>query len=231
MNRNDINWQGYIPAITTPFDRDGAFNLKSLAAMLEWYVANGMHGVVLAGTSGEWFSMTEEERAALFVEGGRAVNGRVTVLGGCNAFTAQNAIKNARAAERARLDGILLTPPPYLVPSRAEIVQFYKDVSAATDIPICVYNWPRGCIVDLDIDLLEELSDIDKVVAIKNSTSSLALFLEGAYRLRDKVRYFNMPTTELGVDLTMLGIGDGLERILELIGKAKCDQVGNPTLR
>lgn len=210
MDRNDIDWQGYIPAITTPFDRDGTFNLNALATMLEWYVANGMHGVVVAGTSGEWFSMTEEERAALFTQSARTIDGRITLIGGCNAFTAQDAIRNARAAQRARLDGILLTPPPYIVPSRSEIVQFYKDVAAATDIPICVYNWPRGCVVDLDIDLLEELADIDNVVAIKNSTPSLALFLEGAYRLRHKVRYFNMPATELGVDLTMLDIGDGL---------------------
>ncbi|MER9316247.1 dihydrodipicolinate synthase family protein [Mesorhizobium sp. M0659] len=210
MNRNDINWRGYIPAITTPFDRGGAFNPTSLETMVEWYVKNGMHGLVLAGTSGEWFSMNGDELALLFTVGARAVAGRITVIGGCNAFTARDAIEKARSAERAKLDGILLTPPPYIVPGRSEILRFYKDVAAATNIPICVYNWPRGCVVDMDIDLLEELSEIDRVVAIKNSTGSLALFLEGAYRLRDKVRYFNMPSTALGADLVMQGVSDGL---------------------
>ncbi|MEQ1934363.1 MAG: dihydrodipicolinate synthase family protein [Fimbriimonadaceae bacterium] len=209
MKRNDVSWRGYIPAITTPFGRDGALDPRGLATMIEWYVDNRMHGVVLAGTSGEWFSMSNSELAALFVEGARAAAGRLVVIGGCNAFTAHQVVEKARAAERAKLDGIIVTPPPYIVPGRKEIVRFYKDVAAATDIPICVYNWPRGCVVDMEVDLLEELCDIDKVVAIKNSTSNLALFLEGAYRLRDKVRYFNMPSTPLGVDLIMQGVSDG----------------------
>lgn len=210
MNRNDINWTGYIPAITTPFTRDGAMAWDDLGRQLEWYVEQRMHGVVLAGTSGEWFSMNEAERAQLFLEGGRAIDKRITVLGGCNAYTAEEAIRHARAAEKAGLDGILLTPPPYIVPSRRELVRFYQDVSDATDIPICIYNWPRGCVVDLDTDILDELADIDHVVAIKNSTPNFAGFLDGLYALSHKVRYFNVPTSELGADLVALGRGDGL---------------------
>ena len=67
----------------------------------------------------------------------------------------------------------------------------------------------RGCVVDMDLDLLEELSEMDAVVAIKNSTPNLAMFLNGAYRLRGKVRYFNMPSTPLGADLIMQGVSDG----------------------
>ncbi|MEW7850737.1 dihydrodipicolinate synthase family protein [Massilia aurea] len=210
MNRNDINWTGYIPAITTPFTRDGAMAWDDLARQLEWYVEQRMHGVVLAGTSGEWFSMSEAERAQLFAESARTIDKRITVLGGCNAYTAAEAIRHARAAEKAGLDGILLTPPPYMVPSRRELLQFYQDVSDATDIPICIYNWPRGCVVDMDTELLGELADIDHVVAIKNSTPNFAGFLEGLYALSDKVRYFNVPTSALGADLVALGRGDGL---------------------
>jgi len=210
MNRNDVNWTGYIPAITTPFARDGSLDWTALHRQLEWYVQERMHGVVLAGTSGEWFSLSDDERAQLFEEGSRGINRRMPVLGGCNAYTAEQAIRHARAAQRAGLDGILLTPPPYIVPGRRELVQFYQDVSNATDIPICIYNWPRGCVVDMDVDLLSELADIDHVVAIKNSTPNFATFLQGAYALRDKVRYFNMPTSELGADLAKLGVSDGL---------------------
>lgn len=210
MNRHDVSWHGYIPAITTPFTRDGALALDDLAAQLQWYVEQRMHGVVLAGTSGEWFSMDEAERAQLFTEGARAIDKRMPVLGGCNAYTAAEAIRHAKAAERAGLDGILLTIPPYMVPSRKEIVAFYQDVSDATDIPICVYNWPRGCVVDMDVELLAEIAEIDHVVAIKNSTGNFAQFLQGLYVLSDKVRYFNVPTSELGADLASLGRGDGL---------------------
>lgn len=223
MNRDSIDWYGYIPAITTPFDRSGALDWNSFAAQLDWHASEGMHGVVLAGTSGEWFSLTDEERAMLFAEGARNVAGRMTVLGGCNAYRAEDAIRHARAAEKAKLDGILLTPPPYIVPTAKELVQFYRDVSDATDIPICVYNWPRGCVVDMDIDLLDEIADIDHVVAIKNSTGHFATFLDGLYRLSGKVRYFNVPTSELGADLVEQGRGDGLMGAGGVLGRDHAD--------
>ena len=101
MDRNDIAWTGYIPAITTPFTREGNLDWPALAQQLEWYVQERMHGVILAGTSGEWFSLNEAERAQLFAESGRNIGGRITVLGGCNAYTAAEAIRHARAAQRA----------------------------------------------------------------------------------------------------------------------------------
>lgn len=210
MDRNSVTWTGYIPAITTPFDRAGRLDLDSFAAQMDWLTAERMHGVILAGTSGEWFSMSPAERAALFQAGARYRAQGLVVIGSCNAFTAAEAITHARAAEKAGLDGILLTPPPYVVPNRREIVAFYRTVSDATDIPMTVYNWPRGCIVDMDADLLDELADIGNVVAIKNSTGDFASFLSAMYRIEGRVRYFGLPTSALGADLALLGHGDGL---------------------
>ena len=165
--------------------RSPARNLDwpALAQQLEWYVQERMHGVILAGTSGEWFSLNEAERAQLFAESGRNIGGRITVLGGCNAYRRGGHPPCARRATRGA-GRHHPHPAPYIVPSHRELVQFYQDVSDATDIPICVYNWPRGCVVDMDVELLEELSDIDHVVAIKNSTPDFGMFLQGAYRLR-----------------------------------------------
>ena len=210
MDRHSVNWTGYIPAITTPFTREGALDLDGLDGQMEWYVAERLHGVILAGTSGEWFSMTVEERARLFEAGAKHRGDDFVVIGACNAFTAAEAIQHAHAAERAGLDGILLTPPPYVVPNDREIAAFYRAVSDASDIPLTVYNWPRGCIVDMGTSLLDELADIENVVAIKNSTGDFAGFLEGMYRLESRVRYFGLPTSALGADLALLRHGDGL---------------------
>ncbi len=210
MDRHSVDWTGYIPAITTPFTREGALDLDGLDGQMEWYVAERLHGVILAGTSGEWFSMTAEERARLFEAGAKHRGDDFVVIGACNAFTAAEAIQHAHAAERAGLDGILLTPPPYVVPNDREIAAFYRAVSDASDIPLTVYNWPRGCIVDMGTSLLDELADIENVVAIKNSTGDFAGFLEGMYRLESRVRYFGLPTSALGADLALLGHGDGL---------------------
>lgn len=210
MDRNTVTWRGYIPAITTPFTREGNLDLDSFAEQMRWLKDEHMHGVILAGTSGEWFNMTTDERARLFEAGGQFRDEDFVVIGSCNAFTAGEAIVHAHAAQAAGLDGILLTPPPYVVPNRRELVAFYTRVSEATDIPMTVYNWPRGCIVDMDVDLLDELADVENVVAIKNSTGNFAGFLEAMYRLESRVRYFGLPTSELGVDLALLGHSDGL---------------------
>lgn len=210
MDRTSVEWTGYIPAITTPFADDGALDLEAFAGQLDWMIEQRLHGIILAGTSGEWFSLSTEERASLFRAGARNAAGKMWVLGGCNAFTQTEVITHARAAMDAGLDGILVTPPPYVVPNDREIVKFYSDISAAVDIPICVYNWPRGCVVDMGTELLIELSELDGVVAIKNSTGNFASFLDGMYALEEKVRYFGTPTSPLGADLALLGHGDGL---------------------
>ncbi|MFE7624863.1 dihydrodipicolinate synthase family protein [Streptomyces sp. NPDC057509] len=223
MDRTTVDWRGYIPAITTPFTRAGALDIDALHVQMSWLVDEGIHGAILAGTSGEWFSMSPEERARLFAAGAEHRGDAFPVLGACNAFTPDEAIAHARAAEAAGLDGILLTPPPYIVPSRKEIVAFYRAVSDATDIPMTVYNWPRGCVVDMDVDLLTELARIENVVAIKNSTGDFAGFLTAMYALESQVRYFGLPTNAMGADLAMLGHGDGLMGTGGILGR---DQAG-----
>lgn len=210
MDRTDVDWKGYIPAITTPFTDDGALDLAALEIQLNWLLEQDMHGVVLAGTAGEWFSMSAQERAVLFRQAARTVSGRMPVVAGCNAYTAQEVAAHARAAESAGLDGILVSPPPYVVPTSREILAFYSDVNSRTHMPMCIYNWPRGCTVDMDADLLEELAGLDSVVAVKNSTPDSGRFLAGLYRVSDRVRYFGVPTSALGADLVSIGRGDGL---------------------
>ena len=210
MDRNSVTWRGYIPAITTPFDKAGNLDLEAFDGQMVWLKSEGLQGVILAGTSGEWFSMTVQERADLFAAGAKFRDENFVVLGAGNAFTKAEAITHAHAAEKVGLDGLLLTIPPYIVPNRHEIVSFYQAVSDASEIPLTVYNWPRGCIIDMGVDLLDELADIENVVAIKNSTGDFSSFLDGMYKLEHKVRYFGLPTSKLGADLALLGHGDGL---------------------
>ena len=209
MDRHSVDWKGYIPAITTPFTADGALDREGWLELLDWMVAERMHGIVVAGTTGEWFSLSPAERKELFRLAAQRIRGRITVLGGCSAFTPAEAIDYARAAQECGLDGILVTPPPYVVPTDPEVVAFFRAISDAVAMPICVYNWPRGTNVDLGRQVLEQLAEIEHVVAIKNSTGNLAGFLEGFFALKDRVRYFGFPMNELGITLIQHHGGDG----------------------
>jgi 4-hydroxy-tetrahydrodipicolinate synthase len=201
MNGDTVDWKGYIPAITTPFTADGELDRTAWCELVEWMVAEGMHGIIVAGTTGEWFSLTGEERSELFRLAAEVVDRRITVLGGCMAFTPTEVAAHAEAAKDAGLDGILLTPPPYIVPGEREIVEWYESASRAVEIPICVYNWPRGTSVDMQPALLARLAEIPNVVAIKNSTGDFGAFVQGLFAVRGAVRYFGVPMNEAGIML------------------------------
>ena len=207
--RSRVDWQGYIPAITTPFAPDQALDETGLGALLEWLQAEGMHGLVLGGTTGEWTSMSPAERARLFELSAAQLGGKLPLIGGCSGFTAHDAIAMADKAAEVGLDGVLITPPPYIRPNDDEIFGFYSAIAAACKLPICVYNWPPGTGIDMPLALLERLAGIDGVVAIKQSTGSFARFADTFFALKDQVRVFGFPMDELGLSLLRLHGGDG----------------------
>ena len=221
MDRSSVDWQGYIPAITTPFDAHGNLEKTQLSVLIEWLVAEGMHGIIVAGTTGEWFSMTPKERASLFRIAGQTVKGKIPVIAGCSAFTAAEAIAHADAAKDAGLSGILLTPPPYIIPSEREILAFYEDVDRNTDLPICVYNWPPGTNVDMGKELLQRLAELDHVVAIKNATASASpeSFIDVLELLADSVRVFGVTTDEFGARMMLEHNAAGLMGAGAVLGR------------
>ena len=209
MNRHSVEWKGYIPAITTPFADDGSLDKAGTHRLLEWLHSEGMHGVIVAGTTGEWFSLTREERTEQLRIVGDAMRGQMTLIAGCNSYTAAEAIELAGVARQSGFDGILLTPPPYVVPNDDEIYAFYKAVSDAVELPICVYNWPRGTSVDMSAELLSRLADLEKVVALKHSTGNVGHFLNVFYKLREKIRIFGFTMDDLGITMVAKEGGDG----------------------
>ena len=219
MNRDDIDWAGYFPACVTPFHEDGALDLPSLAALVEHYVAEGMHGLVVNGTCGEWFSQNGDERREVAEVAVRTAAGRMTVLVGCTADTADVTVELARHALAAGADGVLVSPPPYAKLSRDEVVAFYLDVNAGIDGPLVVYNWPHGSGVDIDSDLADRLADIDQIVAIKDSTPSAEQFFETSRRVRDRVRVFGPYMSQAGLEVLRTEGGDGTVGGGSLVGR------------
>ena len=219
--RDRVNWKGYIPAITTPFTASGDLDDKGIGGLLHWLHSVGMHGLVLAGTTGEWTSLSAPERARLFTLAGEQMRGKLPLIAGCSSFTAKESIAFARHAEEVGFDGVLLTPPPYIRPRADEIIAFYETVGAAIDLPICIYNWPPGTGIDMPLDLLKRLSDIDAVVAIKQSTSDFTRFVETFFALNDKVRIFGFPMNEIGLTMLRTHGGDGTMGAGGVLGRAQ----------
>ncbi len=190
MDRNDVSWQGYWAACPTPFREDESYDADAHRALLEWYVGQGLHGVLINGTTGEWFSQTPEERRLVAETAIDAVAGRMTVVIGCTAYTAREASEYARHAAAAGADGVESTAPPYVKPFDDEIVDYYEDLAAATAAPLMVYNWVHGTAVDMTADLVLRLAEIETIVALKDSTPNQQQFFETNRAVVDRLRVF-----------------------------------------
>jgi len=209
VNRDDVDWRGYWPACPTPFTSDGAVDVESLRALLEWYVGEGMHGMFVNGTTGEWFSQTPEERRLVAETAIDQVAGRATVVIGCTSLTAKQAVEVGRHAIDAGADGIGSTPPPYSKTYPDETVRYFQDLSDGVDAPLMVYNWPHGTSVDIGPDLAERIAAVDNVVVIKDSTPNLEQFFETTKRVVGSVRVFGPFMSVAGLEFLLEHGGDG----------------------
>ena len=191
VSAESVAWRGYWPAAPTPFTPDGALDLDAWRELIALYVRQGVHGVLVNGTTGEWFAQTPAERAELARAAVDAVAGRVPVVVGVGAFTGRESAELAVGVAEAGADGLLTTPPPYVHPSDDEVFAYYRTVAGATGLPLMVYNWPRGTAVDMSVDLLERLCGLDAVVAVKESSGDESKALDTTERLAGRVRVFN----------------------------------------
>lgn len=209
MNRDDVDWQGYFPAFVTPFTEVGALDLDTACALVDHYAAEGMHGIVVNGTCGEWFSQDGDERRALAEATVAQAEGRMRVLVGCTSYRADQVVELATHALAAGADGVLASPPPYAKLFPNEVVAYYEEISAGIGGPLVVYNWPHGSGVDIGPDLADRLANIDNIVAIKDSTPDADQFFQTSRRVRDRVRVFGPYMTERGLGVLETEGGDG----------------------
>ncbi|MEU5884381.1 dihydrodipicolinate synthase family protein [Spirillospora sp. NPDC047279] len=211
MHRDDVSWSGYWPAAPTPFTADGALDEDAWRALLRLYHRQGVHGVLVNGSTGEWFSQSPAERRRVAEIAVQELSGRVPVVVGVTAYTPAEAVEFARHAAGAGADGVLATPPPYVHPGAEEIHAFYAEVSGATDLPFMVYNWPRGVAADISAHpgLARRLADLPQVVAIKDSTGDWPRMLDTVEAVSDRVRVFGSFLHRRGLAALLELGGDG----------------------
>lgn len=210
MDRSTVSWRGYVPAAPTPFtEGGGSVDEDALVALLEHYLAAGVHGVMLNGTAGEWWTQSDAERRRVAEVAVGAVAGRIPVIIGCSSFTAAAVVELARHASAVGADGVMFTPPPYAHPSQEEILEHYRLVDAEVDLPILAYNWPRGTGVEIEVGTAEAIADLEHVVALKCSTANTDVVLDYVERLSPRVRIFAALISPRGLAILEGLGGDG----------------------
>jgi len=162
--------QGVYAALVTAFHADGSIDLEKTAALADWLIAQGVHGLAPLGSTGEFYAMNMAERQAVAASVLDVAAGRVPVIVGTNASSTADVIAYSQLAEKQGAAGILLAPPFYSLPTHQELIQHYKTVAANTNLPITLYNYPGRTGIDLTVDIVAELAEIESVVAIKESS-------------------------------------------------------------
>ncbi|MBW2466990.1 MAG: 4-hydroxy-tetrahydrodipicolinate synthase [Deltaproteobacteria bacterium] len=165
-------FRGAFVAIVTPFI-DGEIDEQGLVDLIEFHIANGTHGIVPCGTTGESATMSHEEHHRVVELTVKTVNGRIPVVAGSGSNSTAEAINLTRHAKEAGADGVLMVSPYYNKPSQEGLYQHYKAVAEAVDVPIILYNVPSRTSSNILPATTARLAQIDNIVGIKEATADL----------------------------------------------------------
>ncbi|MBB4123345.1 4-hydroxy-tetrahydrodipicolinate synthase [Martelella radicis] len=171
-------FRGVFTVMITPLADDGAVDLDALARFTDWQINQGIHGLIPLGSTGEFLSLSQEERDSVARTVIETAAGRVPVLIGTGAEDTREAVRLSREAEAMGADGVMVIPPFYSTPTDDELVEHYRQIAGAIDIPVMVYNNPATANVDLKPDIVARIAEIDGCDYIKESTLEI-------FRVRD----------------------------------------------
>jgi len=162
-----------LTAMVTPFHEDGSVNLDKFRDLAGFLVDHGSDGLVVAGTTGESPTLTDQERLDLFAAAVDAVGDRATVVAGTGTYSTAHSVHLTREADALGVDAMLVVTPYYNKPPPRAIVRHFQEIAAATDRPIVVYNIPSRVAVNIEPETIEELAEIPNVAAVKQAHDNL----------------------------------------------------------
>ncbi|MBO1265150.1 dihydrodipicolinate synthase family protein [Proteiniclasticum sp. SCR006] len=161
---------GVIPALLTPFDKDENLDEKGLRALIAKLLQDGVHGLYLTGSTGEGFLMSQEERKQAVEIAMDEVAGRVPVIVHVGAISTRLSLELTHHAAEAGADAISSVPPFYYRFAEKEIIEYYRELAAATELPMIVYNIPLAGLMGYDTIL--KLAKLPNVIGIKYTATS-----------------------------------------------------------
>jgi 4-hydroxy-tetrahydrodipicolinate synthase len=170
---------GILTAMVTPFDRDGAVAEEATVGLMRHLLANGSDGLVLAGTTGESPTLSDDEKRRLWELGVQECGGDGLIVAGTGTNDTRHSIELTELATETGVHAVLVVAPYYNKPNRRGILAHYRAVAAATDRPVIIYNIPSRTALDLPNDLLRELAEIPNVTAVKQSRYEDVTPIEG----------------------------------------------------
>ena len=170
---------GVITAMVTPFDERGRLAEEEAARLMHHLIEHGSDGFVLAGTTGEASTLSDEEKLRLWALGVEEFRGTATVIAGTGSNDTAHTVGLTEKATETGVDAVLVVTPYYNKPNRRGLLAHFRAAAGATDRPVILYNIPSRSVVDLPNDLLRELAEIPNVRAVKQARAEDIEPIEG----------------------------------------------------
>ena len=214
-----------VTAMITPMTDDGNVDLEEAKRLARWLCDHGSTGLVVAGTTGEGPTLTDNEKLAMFAAVREAVRGRAQIIANTGGNDTRKSVEFTKKAAACGVDAILAVGPYYNKPPQAGLVAHFEAIATAARLPVMIYNIPSRTAVNVATDTLVELSAHEGIVAVKESSGDLMQIAEICARVpRDFDVYacddhLALPTASVGgvgvVSVASHVAGDDIRAMLE----------------
>jgi len=212
-----LNWKGIYPAVLTPFKENGEIDFEMFAKNTEAQISAGVHGIIIAGTLGDAAVLDNDEKFELLSYAKKIVAGRIPLILNIAENTTKNAVEFAKKAKELGADGLMLLPPMRYKADDREVVEYFKAVAVATDLPILIYNNPVDY-ATYSLSMFDELKDYPTIQAVKESTRDLSNITRMKNKFGDRFKVLggvdtiSLETVLLGADGLVAGLVDAFPR-------------------
>lgn len=199
-----MNFGQLLTAMVTPFDEDGNVDFQATKSLVNYLLANGTDGIVVAGTTGESPTLSTEEKKALFECVVETVDGRAPVVAGTGSNNTAASIQLTKIAEDAGVNGIMLVTPYYNKPNQEGMYLHFKTIAESTHLPVILYNIPGRSVVNMSVETIVRLSEIDNIVSLKEANGDLEAM---ANIIQNTPADFSVYSGDDSLTLPLLSIG------------------------
>lgn len=168
-----MRFEGIYPPVITPYRADYSIDRDAFVSIVEHLVDSGVHGVIVGGTTGEYYAQTKQERVELIGLARDTIKQRLPLIVGVGAIRTEDCIEYAHIAKQNGADAILLSAPYYAVPTQLELVDHALAVDRAANLPIMLYNYPGRTGTTMTAEFLDQVGRHPNFAAIKESTGDI----------------------------------------------------------
>ena len=168
-----MRFEGIYPPVITPYFEDHSIDFRGLETMIEHLIASGVHGVIVGGTTGEYYAQSKEERTEVMRVAKEVIADRLPLIVGIGAIRTEDCIEFGQIAKANGADAILMNAPYYAVPTQSELAEHALAVDRAVNLPIMLYNFPGRTGTPMEKAFFDQISSHSNFAAIKESTGDI----------------------------------------------------------